>query len=58
MRSKEEEKEKKEELKIVLAKNPKASKNKIIDEGSKYFLSRGDAQSKQKFVKACTDKEP
>ena len=44
-------------LKIILSKNPKASKNKIIHEGSKYFLSRGDAQSAQSFVKACTDKE-
>ena len=41
-------------LKIILSKNPKASKNKILDGGSKYFLSRGDAQS---FVKAHTDKQ-
>ena len=55
--TKEEKEKKKQVLKIILSKNPKATKNKIIDEGSKYFLSRGDAKSAQNFVKACTDKQ-
>ena len=55
--TREEKEKKKEVLKIILSKNPKATKNKIIDEGSKYFLLRGDARSAQNFVKACTDKQ-
>ena len=42
-------------LKVILATNPKATKAKLIDQGSQYYLSRGDHEGARNFVKAATD---
>ena len=46
---------KKNVLKFILASNPKATKAKLIDQGTQYYLSRGDHEGARKFVKAATD---
>ena len=40
---------------MILASNSKATKAKLIDLGSQYYLSRGDHEGARKFVKAATD---
>ena len=52
----EEKEQKKKVLKVILANNTKASKNKLIDQGSQYYLSRGNHEGAKQFVKAATDK--
>ena len=42
-------------LKVILATNPKATKAKLIDQGSQYYLSRGDHKGARNFVNAATD---
>ena len=43
-------------LKVILATNPKATKAKLIDQGSQYYLSRGGGhKDARNFVKAATD---
>ena len=48
-------KKKKNVLKFILASNPKATEAKLIDQGSQYYLSRGDHEEARNFVKAATD---
>ena len=40
---------------MILASNPKATKAKLIDQGTQYYLSRGDHERARNFVKAATD---
>ena len=53
----EEKQQKKNILREIVNKNPRAPRAKLIDQGSQYYMERGEFNNAQKFVSSCTDRK-